>query len=337
MTLRTLSLLFFIGLLSHTPNPILARVDLKGPHRIWRTFGPAEDAGIGVTTAVISAQENRPAVTYESLMDIRFYPDRGAFYVETLGLVFPPPGDPAAELTIRKASGETVGKVPLRLGRWGRFPAFAWLSPRGVPGTIEVGQPGDYVMAVKLGTEEITTMPFTMKVEGSTDPFNPKKTFYLQGPWTSWAYLSTEVERPQDAITFNIWLSLREIPGAAGKQQRASVHLLRGSEELASGGAIVSADNWLLFSFSLLKPNRYPFTIEMLKAQDGNYTVVYKAEGKPIRSFRFQVKGGEIQRPERSQLGYSPRTDFLSPRIIATVRRTERVMQDIYWLKAESK
>lgn len=33
------------------------------------------------------AQEYKPAITYESLMDMRFYPARGGFLVETVGVV----------------------------------------------------------------------------------------------------------------------------------------------------------------------------------------------------------------------------------------------------------
>jgi hypothetical protein len=69
---------------------------------------------------------------------------------------------------------------------------------------------------------------------------------------------------------------------------------------------------------------------------DGNYTVLYKVEGQPIRTFPFQVKGGQVQRMARNELGYKPHTDFLSPRIIGTINR-DPVMQEVFWIKASAK
>lgn len=69
---------------------------------------------------------------------------------------------------------------------------------------------------------------------------------------------------------------------------------------------------------------------------DGSYTVVYKVEGQTIRTFPFQVKGGQIQRMARNQLGYAPHSEFLSPRIIATVNR-DPIMQEVYWIHAGAK
>lgn len=289
------------------------------------------------TTDVRSSQNHKPAVTYESLMNLRFYPARGGFLVEAIGLVFPPQDNPPAEFIIRKASGEGVAKVPLEIRRWPQFPAFGTLSPKGVPGTVDVGQPGEYVMAVKLGGEEITTMPFTLKLEASNDPFDPKKTFYREGLWSSLAYLAARTDKPDEALRFCLWVSQQEIPGAKNKQQKMSLHLMRGGQEVATSGAILSWDDWTFHSLQLQESNRrgfWPFKRDMLT--DGNYTVLYKVEGQTIRTFPFQVKGGQVQRMARNELGYKPHTDFLSPRIIATVNR-DPVMQEVFWIKVGAK
>ena len=31
--------------------------------------------------------------------------------------------------------------------------------------------------------------------------------------------------------------------------------------------------------------------------KDGDYTVILKANGQAIKSYKFQVKGGQVQRP----------------------------------------
>jgi hypothetical protein len=230
-----------------------------------------------------------------------------------------------------------VAKVPLRVERLPQFPAFAMLVPNGVPGMVEVGQPGDYVMAVKLGAEEITTMPFTMKLEASSDPFNPKKTFYREGAWSSMAYLAAATDKPGEALRFCLWVSQQEIAGAKNRQQKMGLHVMRGAQEVATSEGVLSWDDWTFLSLQLQESNRrgfWPFKRDMLT--DGNYTVLYKVEGQTIRAFPFQVKGGQVQRMARNELGYKPHTDFLSPRIIATVNR-DFVMQEVFWIKAGAK
>jgi hypothetical protein len=294
--------------------------------------------GLGLlTSGAGTAQSYKPAVTYESLMSMRYYPARGGFLVEAIGLVFPPEKDQPAELVIRKPGGDVVATVPLQIGRWPQFPAFGTLSPKGVPGGVDVGQPGDYVMAVKLGGEELTTMPFTLKLEASDDPFNPKKTFLREGMWSSMAYLAAMTDKPDEALRFCLWVSQQEVPGAKNRQQKMSLHLMRGAQEVATSGAVLSWDDWTFMSFQLQESNKrgfWPFKPAMLT--DGNYTVLYKVEGQTIRSFPLQVKGSKVQRMARNELGYTPHTDFISPRIIATVNR-DPVMQEVFWVKTGAK
>lgn len=274
----------------------------------------------------------KPAVNYESLMKVRYYPNQGNFLAESLHLVFPPPDDQPAELIIRKAGGGVVARVPLRIERW-EMPAFAAFYPNGVPGTLQVGQPGDYVMAVKLGAEEITTMPFTLKVVGSTDPFNPQKTLVREGPWRTMAYLSIVKDRPDEPLRFNLWVSQQEVSAAKNTQQKLTLHLMRGSQEVATGDLVLSWDDWTFHYIKLQESNRrgfWPFKPSMLT--DGSYTILYKVNGQTIRSFPFEVKGGQIQRMARNELGYKPHTDFISPRILMSDSRT---MEETYWVQAK--
>src|SRR5687767_3767205 len=126
------------------------------------------------TTAAAFGQTYPPAIEHESLMTMRFYEATGGFLVEGLEVVFPPAGNEPATFMITKPGGEVVASVPLRLERLEEFPAFAVFRPAaGNPGNVRVAQSGDFVMAVKIGDEIITKVPFSLKEEVSSDPFKP--------------------------------------------------------------------------------------------------------------------------------------------------------------------
>src|SRR5688572_13605290 len=89
-----------------------------------------------LSTAVALGQSNKPAIEYESFMDLRFYEATGGFLVEGLEVVFPPASNQPATFVITRPSGEVVASVPLRLEKVGEFPAFGIFRPAsGNPGT----------------------------------------------------------------------------------------------------------------------------------------------------------------------------------------------------------
>src|SRR4026208_577561 len=111
---------------------------------------------------------NKPAIEYDSLMNLRFYEESGGFLVEGLEGVFPAAAAWPATFVITKPNGEVVSSVPLRFEPLEKFPAFGVFRPAsGNPGNVRVAQSGDFVMAVKLGNETITTLPFSLKQEVS--------------------------------------------------------------------------------------------------------------------------------------------------------------------------
>ncbi|HKR61121.1 MAG TPA: hypothetical protein VJS64_15480, partial [Pyrinomonadaceae bacterium] len=128
-------------------------------------------------TTQVSAQSYKPAIEYQSLMDMRFYEASGGFLVEDLQLVFPPASTGDAKLVITDQSGQEVATVPLRYERM-EFPAFGRFRPgSGNPGSVSVGKSGNFIMSVVVDGQTITEMPFSLKEEISADPFNPGKKF----------------------------------------------------------------------------------------------------------------------------------------------------------------
>ena len=160
--------------------------------------------------AAAQVSTNKPAIEYDSLMNMRFYEETGGFLVEGLEVVFPPSGASPATFVITRPNGEVISSVPLRFEPLEKFPAFGVYRPAaGNPGNIRVAQAGDFVMAVKLGNETITTLPFSLKQDVSSDPFNPAKKFVREGAWRDLAFFSVITDDASAMLHFNFWLSTR--------------------------------------------------------------------------------------------------------------------------------
>ena len=284
---------------------------------------------------------NKPAIEYDSLMNMRFYEETGSFLVEGLEVVFPPTGASAATFVITKPSGEVISSVPLRLEPLEKFPAFGVFRPvSGNPGNIRVAQSGDFVMAVKLGNETITTLPFSMKQDVSTDPFNPSKKFVRDGPWSDLAFFSVITDDASAMLHFNYWLSTRELPPGM-KQPKVTLHLLANGKEIATSRAPVVPDtlDWYFYERKELivqaTPKQRWLALSDLTKQDGEIVMIVKANGQPIKSYQTRVIGGRLQTLERNRLDIEPRTAFISPRYVDLTdrSRSDFTMRDMFWIK----
>ena len=284
-----------------------------------------------------------PAVEFHSFMQLRFYENQGNFLVEDLEVVFPPSGSRKATFVITRATGAAVASVPLRLeSPLASFTMFGMYKPDGVPGSANVGEPGDYVLSVQIDGQPITTLPFSMKRESNNDPFNPRTTFVREGPWRDLAYFSSRVDAPaNNNLRFNWWTSLRELPpGTSTNRPLVTLHILHGGQEIAAtrSPVVLSQTDWQFFNqefhFPAEKQVRW-MTLADLTKQDGEYTVVAKVGGKPFKTYRAEVRGGQLQRHARNSLDTQPHTDFISPRLVDTTSRSNSSyeMYDTYWVK----
>lgn len=284
-----------------------------------------------------------PAVEYQSFMNLRFYEEQGNFLVEELEVVFPPAGSKKAAFVITRAGGGTVASVPLRLeAPLAGYTMFGRYVPDGVPGNANLGEPGDYVLSVQVDGRAITTLPFSMKKEAGNDPFNPKTAFVREGPWRDLAYFSERVDAPADNfLRFHWWTSLRELPpGTGANRPLVTLHLMQGAQEVGATRrpVVISQTDWQYFEqeFEALgtKPVRW-LALSDLTKKDGEYTVVAKVNGKPFKTYRAEVRGGQLRRHPRNGLDTQPHTDFISPRLVDTSSRSNSsyVMRDTYWVK----
>jgi hypothetical protein len=285
------------------------------------------------------SQAYPPAIEYQSLMELRFYENQGGFLVEGLEVVFPPTPRQKATFVISRPNGEVVSTVPLRLETpLASYTAFGMFKPDAVTGTAEIGAAGDYVLSVNIDGQPITTLPFSMKREANNDPFNPRTTFVREGPWRELAYFSNRPEEQDSHLEFSWWTSLRELPPGT-KNPLVTLHLLYGAQEIAAtrSPVVPTQTDWqfLYHEFVLpATPVRW-MTLADLTKRDGEYTVVAKVNGKPFKSYRAEVRGGQLQRHPRNSLDTSPHTAFISPRLVdVSARTTSRyAMRDTYWVR----
>lgn len=293
---------------------------------------------VGLTTLVAqaaAAQAYAPAVDRASLLNMRYYAQSGGFMVDDLQVVFPPADASAGELTVTNGAGETVASIPLDLRAWPDWPAFGELAARG-PGIVHLNAPGDYTMTVRLGDDVIGTLAYTVTAAGGGDPFNPQKTYVREGPWRSLAYLAAPAERPDEALVFNFWTSLREI--GAERQTRMALRLTQGGTEAAvsRSDVVASSPNWQGFSQPLVKPDKKSaFTLADLTGRNGAYRLTVLADGKPVKSYALTVAGGQVQAHPRSALPTAPSADFLTPRRINTSSGSgsRYVMEHVFWME----
>ncbi|MET0650763.1 MAG: hypothetical protein ABW208_29490 [Pyrinomonadaceae bacterium] len=302
------------------------------------TNTPTPTSNAGPATA---QQTYQPAVEYQSFMQLRFYEDQGNFLVEDLEVVFPPAGSRKATFVITRASGAAVASVPLRLeSPLATYTMFGMYKPDGVAGSANIGEPGDYVLSVQIDGQPITTLPFSMKRESSNDPFNPRTTFVREGPWRDLAYFSSRTDDPASHLEFNWWTSLRELPAGTPRGALVTTHIMHGGQEIAAtrSPVVITQTDWQFFyqefHFPAEKQVRW-MTLADLTKRDGEYTVVAKVNGKPFKTYRAEVRGGQLQRHPRNSLDTQPHTNFISPRLVDTSSRSTSsyTMRDTYWVK----
>lgn len=289
-------------------------------------------------THAAAARQYRPAVEYQSLMNLRFYEADAGFLVEHLQLVFPPPGLKKAAFVVERAGGGEVARVPLRFAPM-EAPAFGLLEPDGVPGVVRVGRPGDFVMSVVVDGQAVTTLPFSLKEQTSADPFRPGRKFVREGPFRDLGYYSAAPDDPNAQLYFNYWLSLRELPPGT-KNARVTLHLLAGNQEIAAsrGPVVPTLDDWQFFqhqelSMPTLPRNRW-LTLADATKKDGELTLLVKANGQPVKAYKTWVEGGQIRRLPRNRLGAEPPASFISPRFVDMSAGTSSryKMLDMYWV-----
>lgn len=196
-------------------------------------------------------------------------------------------------------------------------------------------------MSVMVDGQAITSMPFTLREENSSDPFNPVKRFVRDGSWRDLGYLSVVPDDPNGEVRFSWWMSTSELPG--GKEGQVTLHLLvNGKEFAASRGPVVASTNdWYFFAHKQLSvptlPRNHWLTLSDLTKQNGEVALVLKANGQAFKTYKTTVSGGQIQRLPRSALNFEPHAQWVSPRFIdvSSGSNSSYKMFEMFWVKKQ--
>jgi hypothetical protein len=294
---------------------------------------------LAATTAT-AAQTYKPAIEFESLMNIRYYENNGGFLLEDLQVVFPPANVGNAKLVVTEQGGAVVDTLPLRFEKM-EFPAFGRFRPEsGNPGNVRVGKSGNFVMSVIVDGQTITSMPFSLREETSADPFNPGRRFVRSGPFPDFAFFSVVPDEPNGEARFNWWMSLREMPA---KGARVTLHVMNNGKEIASrtDPVIPSVTDWEFHRHRQISvptlPKNHWLTLADLTKLNGELAVVVKANGQPIKTYKTTVSGGQIQRLPQNGLNFEPHAQFISPRFIdvSSGTNSQYKMYEMYWMKKQ--
>jgi hypothetical protein len=287
-------------------------------------------------STVPTAAANQPAMEYGSLLNLRFYEQTGGFMLDQLQMVFPPQTDVPMSVEFITAGGQVVASSALRIQRWPEFPAFDGVKADG-PGIIQLGKPGDYTMRFKIGEAVATELPFKITAAESGDPFAPQTTYALEGEWSKLAFLALQTDKPNDALTFDWWISTRDV-GGGKTRATCNVAIAKGGAAVATSlEVVVTQANSQFLTARLLDPakNRN-FTKANLIAADGAYDVNIVCDGAAVRTYLLTVENGVIKPHPRSALDYQPHTRFLSPRFIDISSRSnsQYKMTEAWWVDA---
>jgi len=281
---------------------------------------------VGIAAAPAVAQQNPPAVIFESVMDSYFGEDDGLVSFGDYDLVFAPEGQVSAAVGVLNANGDVMAQFPfypdykLREGVFGRIQVVG-------PADIQLTEPGLYTIVFVVGGKAVTRFPFLLEQAGDgADPYDPKKTYVFDGYWRTLAHITAGSFKGEPIPLFSIWLGGVDMPAPDTFQAFFEADLYRDGALVAHAKKQTSSYGKGQFGrreVTLYRPhdkkqapNAIPLTTKELLV-DGNYElkVTRASDNAALRNFTFTVAGGKIQPLPRTQLGFDPAVDFIAPRV----------------------
>lgn len=250
-----------------------------------------------------------PAVDVLDLMGVPFDTDRGTFFANgsEIAALFPTDGE--YQLAVLDASAEAVATMRYVADPFADEPNFAELDPRrGLVYTSDP-VPGSYRLAVLLDGDIIGAVPFSLASETSGDAFSSSTEWEIDGPWWTTGVVSMPFGDPDGEVRVRYWLHPRETGGASSVKVREV--LVRNGTAVPDAGT-----EWSLrASFDPPYQRDHRLGIGRDDLADGDYRLdVVTEDGRTLRSWTFQIEGGQPVHHARSALD-TPRDRFLTPRV----------------------
>ncbi|NNE98575.1 MAG: hypothetical protein HKN25_06110 [Pyrinomonadaceae bacterium] len=165
-------------------------------------------------------------------------------------------------------------------------------------------EPGNYKLEYYAGGVKFYSFAFELVV-GKTDPYQPKKLMFLNGPWNDYAYLYKTNNESHGKWEFRVFM--RSDDGSL-QQTKGQVLLIRDKDKkvVAVGSSAFRREAaWRRQDLTLQKPGKknargeyysnQDFYANREKLADGSYTLEFKTDGKLYGAYKFVVNAGKVQ------------------------------------------
>lgn len=264
-------------------------------------------------TTMTAAQDYEPAISTASFLRMKPQLNTAEPTIadNELDLVFAPQGDFEAQVIYRNGD-QVIQQLQAKPSqRFGSMARLKWNRK-----TIPLGtESGPRSIEVLLDGKSVGLLEFSLTKSGGDDPFDPKPTWILSGPWSDLAFFTHPVaESNQQRINFHYWSNKGDLGGTKGM---IDVAMRRGDAVLAkTRSSEASYDFYLHRDMPLLKPSGQPVMVSDLKALEGPFVMELSHKGKVVKRFRGKIHGGRFVPHQRSALTHRPRNSFLSPRTV---------------------
>ena len=274
--------------------------------------------------SVAGAQQHKPSIDFETILDTYFDAENGLVQFQGNVVAFAPDGAFHGEVAVLDAQGEIVARHAFRdsIRREG---VFGVVQVEG-PAEVTLTKPGIYTLVYLVAGEPVTRMPVRLnRLALSDDPYDPKVTYRFDGYWRTHGHITMTQykDRPLPELTF--WIGGQDLPQGA-QRDLYFVRLIRDGTVVAHSkhslgsipeGRFVRTKSQLFHPHEAAKAANAEFFMKSDWMVDGTYElrVTRKSDDVMIRSFDFNVAGGEIVPLPQTALDYEPHVDHIMPRI----------------------
>lgn len=286
-----------------------------------------------------------PALDFGRLLDARFYVNMGTFSFGTPKkdfLLFPPPiadrYSVSGAYVVRNSDGRVAQQQDIGVVEDTGSEAVKVLRTGGPP-PQQALPAGDYTLSVEFEGHTLGSFPFSVTVEDGGDPFDPKTTWTLDGPWRTHAYFEHESDRTDYIMHFNAWIAPDDMPS----NTTTEVSISRDGEEVAFGYRHADLTyGWGRAEYRLFKTEgrhedfgRHKANTPNWSIQDvtaGTYEIELSSEDGPFRTFTIEAADGAFVPHPNSDVN-ADRGVFLAPRRFEGQNRNRP--HSLYWIVSE--
>ena len=289
-----------------------------------------------------AGQNPGPVFEFESALDTFFNPATGTLRLGDYTVAFAPEGAFRGEAAVVNASGKTVARFPFFDEYRARAAVFGRVQIKG-PAEVQLTEPGDYNLIFLVAGKPVTRVAFALKAgAGGNDPYNPTRTFVLDGPWRKLAHVTTKSAGNQLIPYVTLWVGGPDL-AAGTKQDMFAATLYRDGKVVAGtkkAQGHIGAGHFKRAEFTLFHPHedRQAHAAKAFTSTDWlvngphELRVTRQSDGAVLRSFAFTVAGTGITPLARTQLGFEPRLNFILPRVAKKGSNVFEVIEAV-WLE----